>query len=59
MLCFFALFISAFSLGACGGGGGTSTPVKANGTPAGTYNVVLTATGNSLTHSVKVPVVIQ
>lgn len=59
MLCFFALFISALSLGACGGGGSSSSQKTVNGTPAGTYNVVLTATGNNITHNVKVAVVIQ
>jgi len=59
-LCLFVLFISALSLGACGGGSGSSsTKPTVNGTPAGTYNVVLTATGNNLTHSVKVAVIVK
>jgi len=52
-------------LSACGGGGagsgtttGGSTP-PANGTPAGTYTVLITGTANGIMHSAKVTVVVQ
>lgn len=54
------LFIGAFALHGCGGGGehATGNPGGGNpgggstGTPAGTYNVTITATSGSTTHAV-------
>jgi hypothetical protein len=61
MVCLLVLLLSALSLGACGGGSGgnSSSQPKVNGTPAGTYNVVLTATANNMTHDVKIPIIVQ
>ena len=58
-----ALMIAGFV--SCGGGGGGTTnsstlSTKTDaGTPAGTYNLTVTATGGSDTHSITVPVTVQ
>lgn len=44
--------------GSSGGGGGTRTP-PANGTPAGTYTVVITATSNNIVHNSVINVVVR
>ncbi len=46
---------------ACGGGGGTPspTPTPAIGTPAGTFNVTVTATSGSITHSSVITLVVR
>ena len=45
----------------CGGSGGGSTtqPPPVNGTPAGTYTVLLTGTANGTIHTAKVTVLVQ
>jgi len=42
-----------------GGAGGTSPPPSANGTPAGTYSITMTATSGSLTHTQAVTLVVN
>ena len=59
------LMVLSLLLGAvgCGGGGssggGTPPNTPNPGTPVGTYNVVLTATGGSVSHSQSFPLVVQ
>jgi subtilase family serine protease len=52
--------LSAVMISCGGSGGGTTTqPPPANGTPAGTYNVLLTGTANGTIHTAKVTVLVQ
>lgn len=44
---------------ACGGGGGSSTQQKSQGTPAGSYTIVVTATSGSTTHTTTVNLTVQ
>jgi len=58
-LCVLALFSIAFvSCGGGGGGGGGGSSYNP-GTPAGTYNVGVTATSGTLSHSLSVTVTVQ
>ena len=55
------LAIVAFAASGCGSNGGSGTkppPVNPNGTPAGTYNVLVTGTSGGITHDVKLNVVV-
>jgi hypothetical protein len=49
-------FAGVTMLAACSGGG---TPTKSTGTPAGTYNVVVTGTAGAVTQSVTVPLTVN
>jgi len=42
-----------------GCGGGKSTPPPVTGTPAGTYNVIVTGTAGTVTQSITVPVTVD
>ena len=55
------LLLSTLSLAGCGGGGssGGSNPPPVNGTPAGTYSVVVTGTANGIVHNALVTVVVH
>jgi hypothetical protein len=44
---------------ACSGGGSSNTSQKANGTPAGTYNLTVTATLGSATQSTTLTLIVQ
>ncbi len=59
--CLTILLATCF-LSACGGGanrGVSSTPPPANGTPPGTYTVLITGTANGITHNSKLTVIVQ
>ena len=51
------LGIFLFSAG-CGGVKSIQPPTNPNGTPAGTYNVVIAGTGNGIVHNAKLAVVV-
>ncbi len=57
------LFSSAIFLASCGGGGstpaGNSGGSALPGTPAGTYNVTITGTAKSLTHTATVTLTVN
>ncbi len=56
------ILLAACFLSACGGGAKTGvsvTPPPANGTPYGTYTVLITGTANGITHNSKLTVVVQ
>jgi hypothetical protein len=55
LLCVVSLIVS------CGGGsgGGTTTTPPVNGTPAGTYTVLLAGTANGMTHTAKITVLVH
>lgn len=48
----------ATSLG-CGGGGGSGGSQPIPGTPAGTYNIIVTATSSGLSHTTTFAVTVQ
>lgn len=54
------LVIVAFAASGCGNHGtsGTPPPINPNGTPAGTYSVLVTGTSGGITHDVKLNVVV-
>jgi hypothetical protein len=57
-----ALLLAASTSCGGGGGGGVSSAVRAarkTGTPAGTYQIGVTATGSGASHVVDVPVTVQ
>ncbi|MGA7342423.1 MAG: Ig-like domain repeat protein [Terracidiphilus sp.] len=59
MLC---LALSAtMAISSCGGGSstGSNKPPPANGTPAGTYSILVTGTGNGIVHDAKIGVVVH
>ena len=54
------IILALLSLSACGGGGGSSkTPPPDPGTPAGTYQMVVTAASGALQHSVNFTLTVQ
>jgi hypothetical protein len=53
-LMLYAILAALLLLPACGGGGGTHPPPQ-GGTPPGTYNVTVTGTDGTLSHSVAPP----
>jgi subtilase family serine protease len=59
--CLIVLLAASF-LSACGSSGSTGTstpPPPVNGTPAGTYTVLITGTANGITHTSEVTVVVH
>jgi len=57
-----SIVLGAFLLASCGGGGGGgggSNPPPVNGTPAGTYTVLVTGTANGIVHNTVVSVVVH
>jgi Glycosyl hydrolases family 39 len=54
-------FLAVLLLVSCGGGGGGggTPPPGGSGTPAGTYNLTLTATSGSVTHNTSAKLVVQ
>jgi hypothetical protein len=50
------VFAGSIMFAACGGGGGMQS---ASGTPAGTYNVLVTGTAGAVTQSITVPVTVN
>jgi subtilase family serine protease len=53
------LLLPMLLLSGCGGSGGGTHPPPVNGTPAGTYSVVVTGTANSIVHNAVVTVVVH
>jgi hypothetical protein len=48
------LLVMTAGLAACGGGGGASAQINSNGTPAGTYSILVTASSGTVAHSTTV-----
>ena len=53
------LVLALVGLVGCGGGSKNTSPKPNSGTSPGTYNLTLTASSGSATHSMTIPVTVQ